>query len=111
LRLNLHELVDLLCEASPGERAKALAQVRRRQRLYLQLQEYLDEKDGRLGPESVPLAQPIPESSAPAVLEGDEVQVALRDMHGLGATLSLRLQIETEIIPHWNSPSTNANSA
>jgi hypothetical protein len=70
LRLNLHELVDLLCEASPGERAKALAQMRRRQRLYLQLQEYLDEKDGRLDPDSIPLAQSISEPSAPAVLEG-----------------------------------------
>jgi hypothetical protein len=86
LRLNLHELVDLLCDAAPGERAKALAQVRRRLRLYLQLQAYLDEKDDRLNPESVPLAPPMPEPSAPVVLEGRFIRLLQggKLLHGSG---------------------------
>lgn len=72
LKADLHSLVDLLCAAPAEERPRVLARLRRRGRLVLLLQEYLEET--ALEPEQAPSPEPdqqLPTDSVQLpVLEG-----------------------------------------
>lgn len=88
LRQHLHELVDRFCEAGAMERAAVLATLRRRERLYLQLKEYLEA--GCASPQAAPFlpVEMIPEPEEPA-MEGTFIRL-LRGgklAHGTGEHL------------------------
>ncbi|HYG56786.1 MAG TPA: hypothetical protein VD902_01770 [Symbiobacteriaceae bacterium] len=81
VQLHLHELVEHLCHAPPGERARAAARLRQRARLYVALKEYLEEAEhsrdlvgAEAAPPSATTESPGPRSDRP--LAAPELMVA-----------------------------------